>query len=504
MTDWTSQQQAFFSFLDSCNQSCILKAAAGSGKTTTLVEGVKHLRGSVLAIAFNVKIKKELESCIGSSAVCKTLNGVGHRALVNMMGHRVGIEQDKIFKIIKRIVDSDKRLGASWGSASQLVSRARHNGLVPKGTPGQWTAFLEDTEENWADLAAHHGIDFDREVLELARKTLRQSNTLTWKGQCDYDDQIYVPCCFGGQFDKFDNVIVDEAQDLSILQHRVVKKSLKPGGRVVAAGDENQAIYGWRSAASDSIDRLIETFSLEELDLTVSFRCGRAIIDVAQRIVPRIEARPDAHEGEVKHLAEFSPANFSHGDVVLCRNNGPIIQLAYRLITSGTPCFVIGRDIGKGLKALVKKLQSRYSFTSAEQLAVAATEWREVETNRLSAVGKYSQIQPVHDKADSLLAIISGSGAQTVQEVLDRIDQLFNRKTGKVALSTVHRAKGLEWSRVFFLDPQLIPSVWALKALERDPIQYEWMRKEEDNIFYVAVTRAIDQLIYIDSEGWRP
>ena len=80
MTEWTRQQKEFFSFLSSTPASCILQAKAGSGKTTTLVAGIPRLQGSVLAVAFNVKIKKEFEERIGDAAVCKTMNGLGHRA----------------------------------------------------------------------------------------------------------------------------------------------------------------------------------------------------------------------------------------------------------------------------------------------------------------------------------------------------------------------------------------------------------------------------------------
>jgi len=90
-----------------------------------------------------------------------------------------------------------------------------------------------------------------------------------------------------------------------------------------------------------------------------------------------------------------------------------------------------------------------------------------------------------------------------VDEVIRRIDELFSKETGKVCLSTVHRAKGLEWDRVFFLDEHLVPSYWTLRALKKDPERFEWMAQEEQNIRYVAVTRAKNELIYVNSETWR-
>ncbi|MCH7726076.1 MAG: ATP-dependent helicase, partial [Planctomycetes bacterium] len=67
---------------------------------------------------------------------------------------------------------------------------------------------------------------------------------------------------------------------------------------------------------------------------------------------------------------------------------------------------------------------------------------------------------------------------------------------------TVHRAKGLEWERVFILDPGLIPSIWSVRAYKKDPDRYSWMMQEEANIRYVAITRAMKELTYITSKGW--
>lgn len=504
MIPWTSQQQDFYDFLEDTDESCILQASAGSGKTTTLAEGVKYLRGSILQVAFNVKIKKDFEARIGSLAVCKTMNGLGHRALCNLFSRRVSIDKDKNFKIMKEMMKHEPKDNQyAWSPVQQLIGRAKHMGLVPRDTPGDtWTSFYEDTAENWAELAEHHNIEFDPTILLLVRRAMRISNKMAWAGECDFDDQIYAPVCWNAQFDKYENVIVDEAQDLSVLQHKIVAKSVKPGGRVIAAGDINQAIYGWRAAASDSIPQLIETFSLHELDLTVSFRCGARIIEEAQAIVPKIQPRPDAHPGEVIRSETFGPAMFEHGDVILCRNNGPLIGTAYRLISAGVPIFVIGRDIGKGLKNLIKKLSKTHSLLSASDLLGAVYEWQEVELNRLEVVSKYSQMQAVSDKAESLIAIIEGSGATSIEQVSDRIDELFSKKTGKVCLSTIHRAKGMEWTRVFFLDDDLIPSYWTLKAIKKGGEKFDWMMQEENNIRYVAVTRAINSLTYVRSEDW--
>ncbi len=502
---WTEQQSAVFERARSTKDSLMVTSVAGSGKSTTLAELATHLTGSVLALAFNVRIKKGIDEKIGHFAVCKTLNGVGHGALCKFLGRKVTIDKDKVRKIVRDILNEteNKHLWEEFSSIIQLTSRAKSHGLVPNGTPGMFKALLPDTMESWEEIAAHYDIGFDRDVHRLAQLALRRSNTQAFAGLCDFDDQIYLPALFGAPFDKFDNIIVDEAQDLSEIQHKIISKILRKGGRLIAVGDENQAIYGFRAAMSNSIRQLINTFGLDEMELTISFRCCQSVVREAQRVVPRIQASPTAPEGTVLSMDAYDVSTFHTGDCVLCRNNAPLIKLAYRLIAEGVGVHVVGRDIGTGLKALVKKIVGKDLTQPITYLIQGLAEWQDRESAKATAKDQISKIEAINDKAESLFAIIDGSQTDIVQGVIDEIDQLFGKTSAPITLSTIHRAKGLEWSRVFFLNQKLIPSIWAKKAHQKDPDRYEWMMQEERNLRYVGITRAKERLAYITTEGWK-
>lgn len=501
---WTEQQSAFFDRISTTTDSLVLTSVAGSGKTTTLVEGAGLLSGSILALAFNVRIKKTLEEKIGHFAVCKTINGIGHGALCKFLGKRVRIDRDKLRKIVRDLLNEDENehLWELFSPIIQLVSRAKHHGLIPNDTPGMYIALIEDTEAAWEEIALHYDIPFNKAVLTLSRQVLRKSNTQAFAGTCDFDDQIYLPATFGASFDTFDNVIVDEAQDLSEIQHKIIKKILRKGGRLIAVGDENQAIYGFRAAMSNSIQKLISTFNLSELELTISFRCCQSVVREAQRVVPRIQASPSAPKGAVIDLNEYHADTFLTGDHILCRNNAPLIKLAYRLIANHRGVCVIGRDIGAGLKLLTKKIVGKDTSQPVTYLIQGLVEWQEQEIAKANAKDQTSKIETINDKAESLFAIIDGSNAKTVSDVLSAIDELFGKTSAPITLSTIHRAKGLEWDRVFFLNSGLIPSKWAQRAYDRDPERYEWMMQEERNLRYVGITRAKEQLAYISTDGW--
>ncbi len=501
---WTEQQSAFFTRLSETDDSLVLTSVAGSGKTTTLVKGASLLTGSILALAFNVRIKKTLESEIGHFAVCKTINGIGHGALCKFLGRRVSIDRDKLRKIVRDLLNENenKHLWGYFSPIIQLVSRAKHHGLIPDSTPGMYKALTKDTFDGWEEIALHYDIVFDRDIHSLARQALRKSLTQSFAGVCDFDDQIYIPATFGASFDRFDNVIVDEAQDLSEIQHKIIKKVLRKGGRLIAVGDENQAIYGFRAAMSNSIRQLIDAFSLSELELTISFRCCQSVVREAQLVVPRIQASPSAPEGSVVDLEEYSSADILDGDCVLCRNNAPLIKLAYKLIMEHRGVCVVGRDIGAGLKSLAKKIVGKDMAQPITYLVQGLEEWQSREIDKANARDQPSRIEAITDKAESLFAIIDGSNAKVVEDVIFAIDALFGKASAPVTLSTIHRAKGLDWDRVFFLNSELIPSIWAKKAFKKDPERYQWMMQEERNLRYVGITRAREELVYISTKGW--
>jgi len=68
------------------------------------------------------------------------------------------------------------------------------------------------------------------------------------------------------------------------------------------------------------------------------------------------------------------------------------------------------------------------------------------------------------------------------------IGGIFSDDTRGIVLSTIHKSKGLENDRVFFLLPELLPSRFATM---------DWQLEQEENLRYVAITRAKKELVYV-------
>lgn len=483
----TPQQAAFRQACSSDGPSLRLDARAGTGKSTSIAEGVTVTPNprQTLVVAFNSRIKSAMEKRLPDfPGQILTFNGLGHRAWQRNCATRLVLNSDKI-------VDLVKALSLPWDlglKVRQLATAAKARGLVPKNFPGVFIPLAEDSPEVWEELAW----DCDLEPHELpmliphVRNVLAQSIIAAYRGSIDFTDQIVLPLIFRVQFPQFSTIFVDEAQDLSPQNHHQISRSLARNGRVIAVGDEFQSIYGFRGADTDSMNRLSKTFSMDRLPLSVSFRCPKAVVREAQNFVPDIEAAPSAPEGEVRHLgSSWALGDLPNGATVLCRNTAPLISLAFRLLASGRPAQILGGDIGRSLINLLAKIAGGNDALSSKSLGGLITHWEESQISL-----RPRKAEQISERAECLRAICEQFTTSTIGELKAKLGQIFSNKSATLTLSTIHKSKGLEWPEVFLLDSWRMPSKWATTSSD---IQ------QEHNCHYVAITRAQQRLTYIDS-----
>lgn len=232
-----------------------------------------------------------------------------------------------------------------------------------------------------------------------------------------------------------------------------------------------------------------------EFPLNKTYRCPKKVVQMANQWVPDIEAMPEAPEGSYGQVSESGilKQDLGHDDAILCRNTKPLVAMAYYLLRNKIPCLVEGREIGQGLVKLAK----RFRVKDLEDLVPRLEDYMEREMQKWIAKGKESQAAAVEDRVGTLLVLIESlmaDGQETVVELVDFINKLFgDTREGErprcVVLSTVHKAKGREWDRVYALKRnELMPSKWARK---------EWQLSQEMNLLYVMVTRSKNMLFDI-------
>jgi DNA helicase-2/ATP-dependent DNA helicase PcrA len=493
--EWSQYQQAIFEAVENTRDSLIIEAVAGSGKTTTIVEAIKHvpLEQSVVFLAFNKSIADELRRRVTQpNAQCKTLHALGLSAWKRHLqwdANDLEIDGRKTHEIVDEM---ELALGMWTRDMTKLVGLAKGGGLVPKGLEGKYEGLAFDSDDAWEETMDRYDIDPDEVDLDLVREVLTRGIAQAHK-VIDFDDMLYMPIIAGAEFEKADVVFLDEAQDVNGIQAEIVSRMLGPRSRVIAVGDPNQSIYGFRGAMHDSMSQLQERFRCRPLPLSVSYRCPKSVVTKAREWVSHILPHDAAPDGLVEYANDWRVGDFLPGDAILCRNSAPIISVAFMLIRNKIAAKVVGRDIGQGLVKLVQKMKARTIVDLDERL----TKYRLREVTR--AKGKEAKIAALDDKLDTIRVFMEEAGPHAgIGTLIQSIEALFGDGSdmrGMVTCSTVHKAKGLEFERVFVLDADLyMPSRWA-----RQP----WERQQEENLMYVAATRAKRELRYVSSEGLR-
>ncbi len=475
--NWSRYQTGIFNWAAQGRDNAIVNAVAGSGKTTTIVETLRRTRAShPTLLAFNRAIAEELKRRVPDVSV-STFHGLCLGALSRCGG--VSVVPDKLRKLAK---DLAGELNIPLTKRSDMVANGR--ALVGRAKNAGIGILQTDTPRVWRELAAGACLDHDRDSIDFARLLLQRSRER--RAEVDFDDMLDFFLLRRPRIQRFDFVAVDEAQDLNPVQHEIIKRILHPDGRLVAVGDPRQAIYAFRGADAQSFARIASQFECRELPLTISYRCSRAVVQYARQIVPYLEHAPDAPEGEVKLDVRPTEPLRPGGEVVLCRNNAPLVKLALSMIAGGVGIKIIGRDLAEDLKKQVRKSRA----CSLTELRAELDDWREYERARFLANDMPEQADFVDDRYQCLLAVIESlSRGAGVEDVVAQLDYLFNDRAGVVELSTVHRAKGREWERVFILRPGLTPAPWA-----KTPAAQE----QERNLQYVAFTRAKHGLYLLD------
>ena len=501
----TPEQQAF---IDAAarGENILGIAYAGCAKTTTLELLSRAISGPACALAFNVKIKKELERRLPSNFEIFTLNGLGHRAWAKTIGKGLKLEERKLAQVLKELAPGIAP--EAWDGVRQLVTKAMMEGIVPESYPQRGR--LPDEPSTWRDLADDLWLDLKEPEIDLARRVLTRSVELSFQGTISYDDQIYMGAMFGGVFPRFPVVLGDEAQDWSPLNQIQVARCA--AGQLIVVGDPKQAIYQFRGAdaqAFENIKKLRKSWT--ELPLATTFRCPKAIVTRQQEHAPGFRAAESNPQGEVRVLTEWTLEDVQEQTLdheqalgknslaILCRNNAPILTQALRLLSQGVGVYVLGRDIGKSLIALSKKICPHDDWPASETAKLIVA-WADSQVSLARANERESRVAGIEDQREALLAVLEHGPCKTAGELRQTLLALFSRESGQVTLSTIHRSKGLEWDTVVHLDPWRIPSKCAKSAASRGDFS---QMTQEKNLRYVAETRAKRRLFLAKLEDFQ-
>lgn len=279
----SSFQKKFFEALTSSQSSILLRACAGSGKTTTIVHATSLLPPHVLTVflAFNKRIAEELEKRVPRHVQVGTFHKRGFGGLRRSLAKSPTLNNDKVRDILKAATKAKVLPWKDYETYSQFVVK-----LVSLAKSAGIGALVPNERPEWEKLVDHFALTLDSggevdRALTLASRALDESNSDV--STVDFDDMLYLALLRNVTFDKASFVFIDEAQDTNSVQRALLPKMLAPQGRLIAVGDEMQSIYGFRGADASAMEELRLAFNMLDLPLSICYRCSKAVISEAQK-----------------------------------------------------------------------------------------------------------------------------------------------------------------------------------------------------------------------------
>lgn len=448
--------------------------------------------------AFNKDIVKELTKKVKEfpNVEVRTLHGLG--MILTTRGLGIGGMKPEGYKYTQLIYNHWQDLTKT--NINKLSRNARKSFVEnTKKLVDFGRFYLATTRSEMIELMTKYDIPCVADEVDVALKVMAIGGKNL--DSIDYTDMIWMPHIYDLHLQEceYDFIMVDECQDLNVAERNLVLRCLKEGGRLIAVGDSNQCIYGFSGSDPDSFRAIQSIPNTVSMPLSISYRCPESVVKFAQNLVPSIEAKQGAEEGVILDCVSLDDVH--DGDMVLCRNNAPLLQVYCKLLEQGKRAYIRGSDVGKNLQNIVIGTHKDYLHTNLKQDGVFIRLYEDLFNSRKAIMERYGISQEdamkhetIQAKLDMIRALeVLGADLTTTEELTKKIGDIFpkNDKGEGIMLSTVHKAKGLEADNVFIACASLMPSKSALD---------EWQVQQERNLMYVAYTRAKKVLGFLNEE----
>ena len=298
---------------------------------------------------------------------------------------------------------------------------------------------------------------------------------------------------------KYDVVFVDEAQDLSPIQWKMVDILRENSKYVILAGDDDQAIYGWAGA---DVLKFIATQAKKDIILPQSYRVPRSVQDIANKILDRIpEDRrvkknwsPRDKQGMVDYITTVDDAPLYKGNwLVLARTNDRLEKLKPLLKDMGIYFQFKGR---KSFTAFLFRSILNYTRWQNKDDKLSLSELKDVLVCTGLNLNPYPTEERLYDLKEFGFSNtqrwydvfkINPDECLYIREMLRQEEEL--NKDARVQLSTIHSAKGGQADNVLLI---LDNTKTIREATEKSDDKHD----EEHRVWYVGVTRT-KQNLYI-------
>ncbi|WP_111766242.1 ATP-dependent DNA helicase UvrD2 [Nakamurella deserti] len=517
---------------------CVL-AGAGTGKTRTITHRIAqlvaadlHRPSEILAVTFTNRAAGEMRVRLRDLGVggvqARTFHAAALRQLRYFWPKVTGGEQ------VRPIVEQKLRL---VGSAARRVGAATDVAtLRDLASEIEWAKASLVTPSGYAAAVAKAQRDTPLDAEVVAKAFEAYESVKNDAEQLDFDDILLNTCAaldddeqvareFRARYRSF---LVDEYQDVTPLQQRVLDSWLGGRDQITVVGDANQTIYSFAGASPNyllNFDRRYPHAPVVKLER--DYRSTPQVVSLANRVIAgtvgptsrfRLRLRPVLPDGpepvyteypdeaaEAAALAERCQALIAAGTspaeiAVLYRINAQSEAFEQALAAAKIPYVVRGgerffarAEVRQAMQAL--RVAARAGLdTPADGRAVALVPATRRVLRDVGLTDAAPAAGSLRDRWDALVALVSvaedlaeadrtaGLG-ELVTELEQRAESQHAPTVEGVTLASLHAAKGLEWDVVFLVG--LVDGTMPIQHAE-SPEEVE----EERRLLYVGVTRA--------------
>lgn len=342
-------------------------AVPGSGKTTTLIARLGYMTkvkeidpSNILVVTYTVAATKDMASRYLDKFhedECKiefrTINGICSK----IISYASSLYQREVFTLLSEEKDRNRAINVTFQKVTKRYPTESETLEIGTKITYAKNMMLTDREIENFDTSEIPFSDIYREYNE----TLRENEMM------DYDDQMVFAYKFllnDGRIlshyqEMYKYICVDESQDTSKIQHKIIEVLASKYRNIFMVGDEDQSIYGFRAAYPKALLNLEHTYKdAKVLYMEENFRSGKAIVKSADEFIQKntlrhkksmntnasntgsikceeILRRSSQYNLIYKKLEEYSKNN--KDIAVLYRDNEFVIPIIDRMLKNNIP-----------------------------------------------------------------------------------------------------------------------------------------------------------------------
>ncbi|MCF2706599.1 ATP-dependent DNA helicase UvrD2 [Arcanobacterium haemolyticum] len=522
-----------------------VRAGAGTGKTRAITYRIAHgvrtgayAPGNVLAVTFTSRAAGEMRSRLRDLGVggvsAQTFHAAALRQLSYFWPTAVG---GKIPPIVEHKLALVSQAAATIGLSTDKVA------VRDLAAEVEWSKVSLVAHEKYADTAIQAGRTevAGHSPAEITQLLRAYEEIKTERGVIDFEDVLLIlvgilldrPDITRAIRQQYRYFVVDEYQDVSPLQHRLLQLWLGDRKDLCVVGDVSQTIYSFTGASSHYLAEFTREFpQANVVELVRDYRSSPQIVTVANEVIA-----PDQSEGAV-HLVSQLPSSVpvqwhEYGDdtgeadgiaaqilelskqgvplremAILYRTNAQSVQFEEALSRAGIGYQVRGserffsrREVREVMVALRAAARAGVEGSLSENVRTVLRQsgWRDGAPEQAGAVrDRWEALNALLNLAKEMENARGASMLEFVHELEERAQLQNAPEVEGVTLSSLHAAKGLEWECVFLAGASegLIPISLA---------KGDSGIAEERRLLYVGITRAKQHLhiSYASSNGNR-